>query len=105
MSSSQHFLKLESGLYLSRDEAERVLRAQLEAAGIPLDSTTARCMFEPTKDSHRQNRCKFGVTPLWSNELRIVDDRVLRSEFMDWVQRLCDSGQAHQRAGRASWAS
>jgi|SRR5271157_481916 len=96
---------IETGLiYLTREEAQRQLDARLNAAGIPLDSITARCMFMATQDSRGQNRCKFGRTPLWDNELRVIAGRVLRSEFLDLVQRLCDSGQAHQRAARASWS-
>jgi len=57
-------------------------------------------MFERTEDSHGQNRCKFGTTPLWGNELHIVDGRVLRSEFMEKVRELCDSGNQHQETAR-----
>jgi hypothetical protein len=92
-----------TGLYINRDAAEEIFRAKLEKAGIPLDSKTARCMFEKTLDSHGVNRCKFGNTPLWGSEIKVRDGIVLRSEFMEMVQRLCDSGQDHQRAGRASW--
>jgi hypothetical protein len=90
-------------LYIDRNKAEVLLQDELTKAQIPLKSTTARCMFETTRNSAGGNRCKLGVTPLWGNEVRVVKDKVLRSEFMDWVQRLCDSGQAFQRAGRASW--
>ena len=90
--------------YIDRQAAEILLQAEMEKVEIPLNSKTARCMFERTVDSHGQNRCKFGVTPLWGNELKVVNGKVLRSEFMDWVQRLCRSGHAFQRAARASWA-
>ncbi len=90
-------------LYIDRSTAEVLLRDELTKAQIPLKSTTARCMFETTRNGAGGNRCKLGVTPLWGNEVRVVKDKVLRLEFMDWVQRLCDSGQAFQRAGRASW--
>jgi len=93
----------ESVFYIDRNTAEVLLHDELVKAQIPLKSKTARCMFETTRNSAGGNRCKLGVTPLWGNEVRVVKDKVLRSEFMDWVQRLCDSGQAFQRAGRASW--
>jgi len=90
-------------LYVDRASGEDLLRLEMAKAGIPLDSITARCMFEATRCGSGQNRCKLGVTPLWNNELRVANGLVLRSEFMDWVQRLCDSGHAFQRAGRAAW--
>jgi hypothetical protein len=90
-------------LYLDRASAQDLLVSAFVKAEIPLESTTARCMFEATRNSSGQARCKLGTTPLWENALRIVDGRVLRSEFMDWVNRLCESGHAFQRAGRASW--
>jgi hypothetical protein len=91
------------GLYLDRASAQDLLISALVEAKIPLESTSARCMFEATRNSSGQARCKLRMTPLWENELRIVEGRVLRSEFMDWVNRLCDSGHAFQKAGRASW--
>jgi hypothetical protein len=91
------------GLYLDPASAQGLLISELVKANIPLESKTARCMFEATRNSSGQGRCKLGMTPLWENELRIVHGRVLRSEFMDWVNRLCDSGHAFQKAGRASW--
>ncbi len=94
-----------TGLYMSRGEAESVLRAEMEKAGIPLNSITVRCMFEPTKDSRGGNNCKLGRSPLWENHLRVVSGKVLRSEFMDWVDRLIESGRKFQKAGRASWGS
>jgi hypothetical protein len=90
-------------LYISKTSAEELLTAELAKAQIPLKSITARCMFETTRNSSGNNRCKFGVTPLWGNELRVLSGRVLKSEFMDCVNRLCDSGHAFQKAGRASW--
>ena len=90
-------------LYITQEQARMLLDANLKKAGIPPQSTTARCVFEKTKDGRGNNRCKFGNTPLWQH-LRVVRGKVLRSEFMDLVQKLCDSGQDHQRAGRASWA-
>jgi hypothetical protein len=93
----------ESVFYIDRNPAEVLLHDELVKAEIPLKSKTARCMFETTRNSAGGNRCKLGVTPLWGNEVRVVNGKVLRSEFMDWVRRLCDSGQAFQRAGRASW--
>lgn len=90
-------------LYISNTEAELLLREKMSEAGILLRSTTARCMFEPTKDSRGGNNCKLGRTPLWDNHLRVVKGKVLRSEFMDWVERLIESGQKLQKAGRASW--
>jgi hypothetical protein len=92
-----------AGLYIKREQAEEILREKLLKAGISLDSKTARCMFEKTLDSHNVNRCKFGNTPLWGSEIRVRNGLALRSEFMEFVQRLCDSGQDHQRAGCASW--
>lgn len=92
-------------LYITETSARELLAAELMKAQIPLDSITARCMFQTTRNSSGTNRCKFGMTPLWTNELRVVAGRVLRSEFMDWVRRLCDSGLAFQRAGRASWGT
>src|ERR1019366_1865122 len=90
-------------LHLGRAEAQDLLISELVRAYIPLKSKTARCMFEATRNGSGQNRFKLGITPLWENELRILDGRVLRSEFMDWVNRLCNSGHAFQRAGRALW--
>jgi hypothetical protein len=89
--------------YIDRATAEILLRAELSGARIPLRSKTARCMFERILDSRGQNGCKFGLTPLWGNEFKPVSGRVLYSEFMDWVERLRDSGQKSQKAGRASW--
>jgi hypothetical protein len=93
----------DSDLCIDRATAHDLLSAEMHKAGIPLESKTARCMFEATRNSSGRNRCKLGVTPLWDNELRVVAERVLRSEFMDWVNRLCESGHTFQRAGRASW--
>jgi len=98
-------MNINPNIYVTRELAEKVLRERLLSAGIPLDSKTARCMFEKTLDSHNVNRCKFGNTPLWGNEIRVRNGMALRSEFMEFVQRLCDSGQGHQRAGRASWGN
>jgi hypothetical protein len=92
-----------SALHIEREEAEALLYASLSEAGIPLNSITARCVFEATRNSSGQNRCKFGVTPLWGNELKVVDGRASRSDFIELVRRLCDSGHAFQKAGRASW--
>jgi hypothetical protein len=69
-------------------------------ACIPLDSVTARCMFEPTQASGK-NVCKFGPTPLWDHKLRVTGAAVLRSEFMNWTEKLIRSGQNHQRAATA----
>jgi hypothetical protein len=91
-------------LYINRHDAERIHYSAMAKAAIPLRSKTARCMFEPTKASGRNN-CALGPTPLWDNCLRVVNGKVLRSEFMDWVDRLTDSGHKFQKAGRASWAS
>ena len=90
-------------LYVSKSEAELLLREKMSQAGIPLHSKTARCMFEATKDSRGGNNCKLGRTPLWDNHLRVVNGKVLRSEFMDWVERLIESGHKFQNAGRSSW--
>jgi hypothetical protein len=68
-------------------------------AGIPLHSITARCMFEPTSNSRGDNICCFGGTPLW-NGLHKVNGQVLRSEFIDWVDRLVASGVRRQKAAR-----
>jgi len=62
-------------------------------------------MFEPTQDSRGGNNCKLGRTPLWENHLYVMKEKVLRSEFLDWVERLVDSGHKFQRAGRSSWRS
>jgi hypothetical protein len=91
-----------SGLYLTKDEAELLLREEMSKARIPLGSITARCMFEPTKDSRGGNYCKLGRTPLWENELHTRSGKVLRSEFLDWVERLIVSGHKFQKAGRSS---
>lgn len=93
------------GLYVTRDEAQRTYHIALIKAGIPLSSITARCMFEPTKDGRGRHNCKFGPTPLWENRLRLVNGKVLKSEFNDWVDRLTDSGRKFQKAGRASWGT
>lgn len=92
-----------AGLYITRAEAEAILHRHMGEAGIPLKSKTARCMFDPTTDSRGNHNCKFGRTPLWDNELRAIQGKVLRSEFMDWVDRLVESGRKFQKAGRASW--
>lgn len=91
------------GLYITRGEAQAILQREMENAGIPLNSTTARCMFEATRDSRGGNNCKFGGTPLWDNHLRLMNGKVLRSEFMARVQQLVESGHKFQKAGRASW--
>lgn len=90
-------------LYLNRSSAQKLLVSTFVDAGIPLDSTTALCMFEATRNGSGQNRCKLGITPLWENELHVAEGRVLKSEFSEWLNRLCASGHAFQRAGRASW--
>ncbi|MGH9794102.1 MAG: hypothetical protein ACRD5G_04960 [Candidatus Acidiferrales bacterium] len=90
-------------LYVSELDARAILRECILGAQIPSNSRTARCMFEPTKDSHGGTNCWFGRTPLWNHELRVKNGMVLRSEFMDWVQRLVESGKNYQKAGRASW--
>lgn len=88
-------------LYLTQAEARDLYEAEMLKSGIPPDSKTYRAMFEPTKDG----RCRLGRTPLWDNEFRARSgDRVLRSEFMDMLQRLIESGQHHQKMGRASWS-
>jgi hypothetical protein len=92
-------------LYITRDEARVLCDSAMEDAGIPLRSKTARCMFEPTKDVRDRSNCAFGPTPLWDNCLRVVSHKVLKSEFMDWVDRLINSGRKFQKAGRASWRS
>jgi len=89
-------------LHISKELAEGILRNDMAAAGIPLDSITARCMFEATEDSRGGHNCRFGATPLWDRELQITGGKVLRSEFMEWVEALVDSGHKYQRAGRAS---
>ena len=91
-----------SKLYVTKSEAQLLLREKMSQAGIPLHSKTARCMFEATKDSRGGNNCKLGRTPLWDNHLRVADGKVLRSEFMDWVERLIESGHKFQNAGRSS---
>jgi hypothetical protein len=90
------------GLYLTKDEAELLLREEMSKGRIPLGSITARCMFEPTKDSRGGSNCKLGRTPLWENELHPKSGKVLRSEFLDWVEKLIDSGHKFQKAGRSS---
>jgi len=92
-----------SSHYIDRQEAEDVLKRELLKAGIGLHTRTARCMFERPEDRDGQHRCKFGLMPLWGNEIRVHEGLALRSEFMKMVQRLCDSGQSHQRAARAAW--
>jgi len=94
--------ELSESLYISRSAAEALLRHRLGEAGIPLGSATARCMFEPIIRGGRKI-CKFGMTPLWDNVLRIIDGKVLRSEFTEWVEKLCESGRSHQRAAHAAW--
>jgi hypothetical protein len=93
------------GDYISRHEAEFILREKMLEAGIPLNSITARCMFEPTKPINGEhNICQFGRTPLWANEFGLYQRKALRSEFMEMLQRLVGSGHAHQKAARAaSW--
>ena len=89
--------------YIDRASAEGLLYSALSQAEIPLSSTTARCVFEATRNGSGHNRCKFGTTPLWANEIKVIGGRVLRSEFIDLVQKLCKSGNAFQKAARASW--
>jgi len=82
--------------FVDREQARAVLIREMDAAGIPLPSVTARCMFEQTNNG----KCRFGVTPLWDNELRLVDGRILLTEFTRWIQLLVRSGQSAQRAAR-----
>jgi len=88
-------------LYISKGEAEAILQQRMNEAGIPLQSITGRCMFEPTQDSRGGKNCKLGRTPLWGNEIRLSKGKALRSEFMDMVERLVESGHKFQKAGRA----
>jgi hypothetical protein len=86
--------------YISKLSAQQLWQELLTKAGIPLRSTTAKCMFEKTNSS-RGNQCQFGLTPLWENVLRKNrQGEVLHSEFMDLAQRLLDSAQTRQDAGR-----
>jgi hypothetical protein len=86
--------------YLSKSSAQQLWQELLIKAGIPLRSTTAKCMFEKTNSSSG-NQCQFGLTPLWDNVLRKnKQGEVLHSEFMDLAQRLLDAGQTRQEARR-----
>jgi hypothetical protein len=89
-------------LYISKEQAEAILLKDMRTAGIPLHSITARCMFEVTEDSRGGHNCKLGPTPLWDRKLRVMGGRVLRSEFMETVAELVESGHKFQRAGRAA---
>jgi hypothetical protein len=69
--------------YLSKSEAQTLWLGLVTKEGIPVGSTTVRCMFNQTKSS-RGNQCQFGLTPLWDNVLRKNSEgEVLHSEFMD----------------------
>lgn len=80
--------------WLTKDDARSILRTEM--AGIPLTSITARCMFERTISSKGVNECAFGRTPLWDNLLHLDDGKALRSEFLDLVRRLVESGNRRQ---------
>jgi hypothetical protein len=84
-------------LHIAREEATSTHDAKMIAAGIPLRSTTARCMFRATQDSRGSNNCKFGPTPLWDNTLQATGGNVLRSDFLD-LAALVASGQTFQQA-------
>jgi hypothetical protein len=86
--------------YLTKAAAQVLWQDLLTKNQIPLDSTTARCMFSETQSS-RGKQCQFGLTPLWDNVLRKnFRGEVLHSEFMDLAQRLLDSGKTRQEARR-----
>ncbi len=87
---------------VSREEAERIHDEEIRRAGIPLSSTTARCMFYAT-EGKRGKWCRFGATPLWDNCLRVVDGKVSRSELMGWIGRLIESGHKSQKAGQVAY--
>jgi hypothetical protein len=89
-------------VYISKGQAKSVLRSLMRNAGIPHDSTTARCMFDATTDGRGGHNCKFGPAPLWDRKLGAVNGKVLRSELMDWARRLVESWLKFQRAGRAA---
>jgi hypothetical protein len=87
--------------YLSKASAQALWHDLLTKNQIPLNSVTARCMFNETESS-RGKQCQFGLTPLWNNELRKNSQgEVLYSEFMDLAQRLLDSGKTRQEARRS----
>jgi hypothetical protein len=65
-----------------KEQARTILRKAMIRAGIPPRSTTARCMFEPTKMKFGETKCKFGPTPLWDNRLKVTGGKVLKTEFL-----------------------
>jgi hypothetical protein len=87
---------------LTYEQAKNLLVGEMRKAGIPLGSKTARKMFKPTKDGKGRNRCNLGPTPLWKHRVPKVGDHVRRGVFMDWVQRLIDSGRSYQKRAKRS---
>ncbi len=82
--------------YLSKSAAQPLWLDLVTKEGIPVSSTTARCMFNKTQSS-RGNQSQFGLTPLWDNVLRKNSQgEVLHSEFMDLARRLVDAGKTRQ---------
>ncbi len=84
--------------YFDKAEAQKVYAELLAKNGIPETSTTAKCMFYQTNSS-RGHQCQFGLTPLWDNEMKKVEGKVLHSEFMDMAHRLVDAGLTRQGRG------
>src|SRR5436309_11080683 len=83
---------------VERSDAQVRVRNAMLAAGIPLTSVTARCMFEPTlAPTTGRNECQFGATPLWDH-LVTREGNMLESQLNDWIDKLVRSGQTRQAA-------
>ncbi len=82
---------------ISKEEASRLLQDRMRREGIPLDSNTARCMFEATKTPDGRQLCHFGKTPLWDHVLELNGDRIEFAVLSDWLERLAKYGKGRQR--------
>jgi hypothetical protein len=89
-------LSLDPTAVVTKSEARNLLQREMQRAGIPLKSTTARCMFEETTTKGGHKKCHFGKTPLWDHHITKIGDSVNMAELTRWIRRLTESGQRHQ---------
>jgi hypothetical protein len=81
---------------ISKEEAKRFLNDRMRVEHIPLFSTVACCMFEPTFTSDGRQICHFGKAPLWDHVLELKEDQVPYVVFSHWLDRLVKYGRGHQ---------
>jgi hypothetical protein len=81
---------------LAKEAAKALLQDRMRQEGIPLGSSTARCMFEPTKTKDGRQLCHFGKTPLWDHVLDQNEDRVAFAVFSHWLEKLAKYGKSRQ---------